>query len=89
MVVLCNTGQVLSMVLWSSWENYDDDYLHSWPRIEGNIKLEEIAFILEVSYSKNNLHGAKLLTQRNIIGWISANFLKKVVIPVGVDPTPP
>ena len=89
MVVLCNTGKTPAIVLWSFWETCDDDYLSTWPWTVGNIKVGEIAFVLDIALVKNNLHGAKICTQTNMIGWVSIKCLKKIVIPVGVDPTPP
>ena len=77
------------MVLWSFWEDYDEQGLSTWPWIVGKIKIGELAFVIEIFYTKNSLHGAKIITQSNLMGWINTKCLKKVVIPVGVEPTPP
>lgn len=68
------------MSLWSCWNNDDkeESYIITWPMIVGNIRKEEIALVLEVSFSELGEIGVKIYTQRNFIGWICASQIKKV-----------
>jgi hypothetical protein len=75
------------MILWSIWDDYKENFLTSWPQVSGRIYLDEVAVILEIDNNSNKMRGIKICTQRNSIGWISANYLK--AIPAGVEPAPP
>ncbi len=70
------------MSMWSSWDDAKEKFLINWPFIVGRIYRDEVALVLCLD---NDASGAKIYTQRNIIGWISTNYL--TVIPVGVEPT--
>ena len=80
MVSLRGIGSFLSLSLWSHWEDesHEDVYVVSWPSIVGSIKKEEIALVLEVSFSDTGEIGAKIYTQNNAIGWICINQIKKI-----------
>lgn len=73
-------GGFSSLSLWSCWDDdrREESYVIAWPMIVGSIKKEEIALVLEVSFSELGEIGAKIYTQRNFIGWICVSQIKKI-----------
>lgn len=74
LVTLYNIGHSSSLIVWKTW-NDDDQPLLSWPEIVGKFYKNESAVVLEVYDSIKTSFGAKICTERNIIGWVSAKNL--------------
>ena len=64
-----------SLVLWSSWDDYEESYLHTWPSIMGHLRNGELAIVLEVTSLKEGINGAKIYTQESITGWANIKCL--------------
>lgn len=80
LVVLHKTNRTFSMVLWSSWHEYDynEPSLNDWPTVVGYIKENEVALVIEIAHPLRGLRGAKIYTYNNVIGWISSKHLRKI-----------
>lgn len=68
------------MFLWSSWDDFNESFLNTWPYITGKLHLEEIAIILDVAFYREKIVAAKIYTQSNQSGWINADYLITITI---------
>jgi len=79
--VLNNIGLMDSLTLWETWDDYDESVLVFWPNIVGIFNKKETAIVIELCNSKDGHKGtigAKVCTEKNIVGWVNVNYLKKI-----------
>jgi hypothetical protein len=79
LVMLHNIGRTTSLVIWASWgDHHDESKAEFWPKIMGDMRENETAIVFEISHPANGPIGAKICTERNVVGWISAKHLRSV-----------
>lgn len=78
LVKLYNIGELDSLTMWETWEDYDESGVIFWPKIVGNFHRNEIGVVLEISGSAKGSDGAKILTENSILGWVVAKYLMKM-----------
>jgi hypothetical protein len=79
LVMLYNIGKSTSLVIWASWSDHHDESKDEfWPKIIGELRENETALVFEILYPPKGPIGARICTERNIVGWISAKHLRSV-----------
>lgn len=77
MVVLSKVGRTNSMVLWATWNDldYSAQEARFWPSIIGEIKMGDVALVLDIHTPQTGPVGAKICVSPNNIGWINCRCL--------------
>ena len=78
LVSLYNIGELESVTMWETWEDYDESGVVFWPRIVGNFYKHETAIVLDISGKGKGSAGAKIWTDSNVLGWVVAKYLMKM-----------
>ena len=75
--MLQNIGQSTSTVIWASWCD-EHDVAEFWPKVVGTFVHDETAIVFEVSDVDTIPIGAKICTEKKVVGWVSVKYLKRV-----------
>jgi len=62
-----------SMVIWSTWDDYDETDFNFWPVLSGKMYSDEIAVVIDVCQPNDCLAGVRVCTEKGHVGWICVN----------------
>lgn len=79
LVVLYNIGKSESLAVWETWEGPEELLDNSWPKIIGRFYKNDLAVLVEIYSSAKGSPGAKICTEKNVIGWVSIKHLRAII----------